>query len=113
MLTRKGHQAIAPDICKHVYTEFPAAREILSRHGKLKGLLQECPYLTMTGAAHGGTYTLNLNADIYYRVMDSQELSSHTKYTFVTVVVLTVLLFQLCTKMIVIIFLLGRRDCYR
>ena len=71
LLTRKGHQTIASDVCRHVYTEFPAAREILSRQGKLKGLLQECPYLTMTGAAHGGTYPLNLNADIYHRVMDS------------------------------------------
>ena len=51
LLTRKGHQAIASDVCRHVCTEFPAAREILSRHGKLTGLLQECPYLTMTGAA--------------------------------------------------------------
>ena len=54
--------------------------------------------LIMNGAAHGGTYTLNLNADIYYRVIDSQELSSHAKYTFVTVVFLSVLLLQLLYK---------------
>ena len=33
----------ASQACKFVYQSYPPAREILSRHGQLKGLLKVCP----------------------------------------------------------------------
>ena len=37
--------ATASQACKQVYLNYPSAREILSRHGKLRGLVKACPYL--------------------------------------------------------------------
>ena len=34
-------------VCKHVYEQYPSAREILNRHGKLRGLTKVCPYLQL------------------------------------------------------------------
>ena len=44
-----------------VYNSLPDARDILNRHGKLKGLVSQCPYLSLQGGPHGGTYLLVLN----------------------------------------------------
>ena len=46
--------------CKAVYNSLPDARDILNRHGKLKGLVSQCPYLSLQGGPHGGTYLLVL-----------------------------------------------------
>ena len=51
--------ATASQACKHVYLHYPSAREILARHGKLRGLLKSCPYLQMNGAAQGCLYLLS------------------------------------------------------
>ena len=48
--------ATASQACKFVYDHFPSSREILSRHGRLRGLCKSCPYLQLDGAASGGTY---------------------------------------------------------
>ena len=53
--------ATASQACKQVYLNYPSAREILSRHGKLRGLVKACPYLQMDGESHGGVYLLSLN----------------------------------------------------
>ena len=53
--------ATASQACKFVYEHFPSSREILSRHGRLRGLCKVCPYLQLEGAASGGTYILSLN----------------------------------------------------
>ena len=44
--------ATASQACKQVYRTYPSAREILTRHGKFRGLVKSCPYLQMDGAAH-------------------------------------------------------------
>ena len=59
------HTATASVACKHVYELYPSAREILNRHGKLRGLTKDCPYLQLHGASHGGTYNLSLNLELY------------------------------------------------
>ena len=46
---------------KFVYQSSPSAREILSRHGKLRGLLKVCPYLELDGSPFGRTNILSLN----------------------------------------------------
>ena len=51
----------ASQTCKYVYEHYPASREILTRHGRLKGLIKSCPFLQMDGAAFGDTYLLSLN----------------------------------------------------
>ena len=51
------HTATALVASKHVYKQYPSAREILNRHGKLRGLTKVCPYLQLHGASHRGTST--------------------------------------------------------
>ena len=51
--------------CKFVYQSYPSAQEILSRHGKLRGLLKVCPYLQLDGSPSGGTYILFLNQEMF------------------------------------------------
>ena len=53
-------QCYASEACKFVYQNLQDARDILSRHGKLKGLVAKCPYLSLNGGPHGGTYLLTL-----------------------------------------------------
>ena len=50
---------------KYVYEHYPASREILARHGRLKGLIKSCPFLQMDGAAFGGTYLISLNQTLF------------------------------------------------
>ena len=47
--------------CKAVYNSLSEARDILNRHGKPKGLVSQCPYLSLQGGPHGGTYVVVLN----------------------------------------------------
>ena len=56
-----GAQAYTSEACKAVYQQIPDAQDILKRHGKLKGLVTKCPYLSMSGGAHGGTYLIKLD----------------------------------------------------
>ncbi|KAL9967459.1 hypothetical protein ACROYT_G025681 [Oculina patagonica] len=46
-------QCYASEACKVVYQSLPEARDILNRHGKLKGLVSNCPYLSLQGRPHG------------------------------------------------------------
>ena len=55
----------ASKACKYVYEHYPASREILARHGRLKGLIKSCPFLQMDGSAFGGTYLLSLNQTLF------------------------------------------------
>ena len=54
--------ATASQACKFVYDHFPSSREILSRHGRLRGLCKSCPYLQFDGAASGGMFYLLTSA---------------------------------------------------
>ena len=63
--------ATASQACKFVYGAYLQAQEILNCHGKLRGLVKFCPYLSMQGASHGGTYLLSLNQDLFTSVMRS------------------------------------------
>ena len=60
--------AISSQACKHVYANYPSAREILARHGKLRGLVKSCPYLQLDGGLHGGTYTMSLNLQVFNKL---------------------------------------------
>ena len=59
------HQAFVSEACKTVYQTMPEARDILSRCGKLKGLVSKCPYLSMKGGAQGGTYVIVLDVKLF------------------------------------------------
>ena len=63
--------ATASQACKQVYMTYPSAREIVTRHGKLRGLVKPCPYLQMDGAAHGGLYLLSLHHEIFNKLFPS------------------------------------------
>ena len=65
-------QCYASEACKFVYQNLSDARDILNRHGKLKGLVAKCPYLSLSGGPHGGTYLLTLNTELF------KELSNQT-----------------------------------
>ena len=57
--------ATVSEACKQVYMTYPSSREILARHGKLRGLVKSCPYLQMDGTAHGDLYLSSLNQEIF------------------------------------------------
>ena len=57
--------------CKFVYQQYPPSREILPRHGRLKGLVKFCHFLQMDGQASGGTYILSLNQTLFKKSSDS------------------------------------------
>ena len=63
--------ATASQACKQVYLSYPSAREILTRHGKLRGLIKACPYFQMDGEAHGGLYLLSLNQEAFRKLFPS------------------------------------------
>ena len=63
--------ATASQACKFVYSAYLPAREVLNRQGKLTGLVKSCPYLSMQSAAHGGTYLLSLNQDLFTSLLSS------------------------------------------
>ena len=60
--------ATASQACKQVYLNYPSAREILSRNGKLRGLVKACPYLQLDGGSHGGLYLLSLNQEAFRKL---------------------------------------------
>ena len=60
--------ATASQACKQVYMTYPSAREILTHHGRLRGLVKSCLYLQMDSAAHGGLYLLSLNQEIFSKL---------------------------------------------
>ena len=68
--TLPNSQCYASEACKFVYQNLQDARDILNRHGKLKGLVAKCPYLSLNGGPHGGTYLLTLDMNLF------QELSN-------------------------------------
>ena len=46
--------------CKFVYQQYPQSREILARHGRLKGLVKFCPF-----------FILSLNQTLFNQSLDS------------------------------------------
>ena len=46
----------------------PEAKDILNRHGKLKGLVSKCPYLSLKGGPHIGTYLLVLDVKLFHEL---------------------------------------------
>ena len=60
--------ATVTQACKQVYLNYTSAREILSRHGNLHGLLKACPYLQMDGESQGGLYLLSLNKEAFRKL---------------------------------------------
>ena len=65
LLTCTKNKAFTSQACKHVYQAYSPEREILSRYGKLRGLISQCLYLSMQSAAYGGTYTINLDKELF------------------------------------------------
>ena len=59
--------SVASQACKFLYESYPPSREILAKHGRLRGLVKSCSYLHLEGASHGGVYVLSLNSDIFSR----------------------------------------------
>jgi len=47
--------------------------EILKR-GKLKRLISKCPYLSMSGGSHGGTYLLKLDKDMFATLVSENKI---------------------------------------
>ena len=60
--------AISSQACKFVYEHLVAARQLLASQGKLLGLVKAFPYLQLDGGAHGGTYVISLNSDLFAKI---------------------------------------------
>ena len=62
-------QCYASEASKAVYRNLPEAKDILNRHyGKLKVLVTKCPYLSLKGGPHGGTYLLVLDVKLFHEL---------------------------------------------
>ena len=68
LLTPKNNCAPSSEACKYVYSVIPESREILSKHGKLKGFVKICPCFGMKGLPSGGVYTLHLEEELFSRI---------------------------------------------
>ena len=60
--------AVSSQACKYVYEHYPEARDILSRHGKLRGLVKCYNFLQLEGGIQGGTYILSLNQQLFSNI---------------------------------------------
>ena len=58
-------QCYASEVCKAVYQSLPCDRDILTRHGNLKGLVTKCPFLALKGGPHEGTYLFVLDVKLF------------------------------------------------
>ena len=61
-------QCYASEASKAVYRSLPEARDIRNHHGKLKGLVSKCRYLSLKGGPHGGTYLLVLDVKLFHEL---------------------------------------------
>ena len=68
LLQCSHHTSVVSEACKFVYKKYPPARDILSRHGRLRGLVASCPYLLLSGGAHGGTYNITVESDSFLQL---------------------------------------------
>ena len=66
--TLPSKSIVSSQACKFIYESYPPSREILARHGRLRGLIKACPFLQLQGAPHGGIYILSLNTDLFTRL---------------------------------------------
>ena len=75
LLKCSHHISMVLESCKFVYKKYPLAREILSRLGFewISGLM---PYLFMSGGAHGGTYDITVESDLFLQLEQSLTDSS-------------------------------------
>ena len=67
-------KAPVSEACKHLYSVYPAARQILVKLGKMRGLTAHCPYLSLEGDPSGGAYNLVLDKAAYNRSHSDQEI---------------------------------------
>ena len=49
-------KAPVSEACKHLYSVFPASRQILVKLGKMRGLTAHCQYLSLEGDPSGGAF---------------------------------------------------------
>ena len=66
--TLPSKSIVASQACKFIYESYPQSREIVNRHGRLRGLVKSCPFIQLEGALHGGIYILSLNTDMFRRL---------------------------------------------
>ena len=76
LLQCSNHTSVVSEACQFVYKKYPPARDILSRHGHLRGLVASSSYLFFSGAAHGGTYNITVESDLFLQLKQSLTDSS-------------------------------------
>ena len=62
------------EACNHLYSVFPASRQLLVKLGRMRGLTAHCPYLSLEGDPSGGAYNLVLDKVAYERFNAQQGL---------------------------------------
>ena len=60
-------KALVSEACKHLYSIFPASRQLLVKLERMWSLTAECPYLSLEGDPSGGAYNLVLDKVAYER----------------------------------------------
>ena len=65
-------KAPVSEACKHLYSSFPAAKQILIKLGRMRGLTAQCSYLSLQGDPSGGAYNLVLDKVAYERFISEQ-----------------------------------------
>ena len=73
LLQCSHHTSVVSKACKFLYKKYPPARDILSHHGRLRGLVASCTY----GGGHGGTYNIAVESDLFLQLKQSLSDSSY------------------------------------
>ena len=58
-------KAPVSEACKHLYSVYPAAKRILAKLRRMRGLTEHCRYLSLKGDPSGGAYYLVLDQAAY------------------------------------------------
>ena len=71
LLQCSHHSSVVSEACMFVNKKYLPARDNLSRHGRLRGLVISCPYLFLSGGVHGGTYNITVESDLFLQLKKS------------------------------------------
>ena len=63
------------EACKFENKKYLLARDILSRHGRLRGLVVSWPYLFLSGGAYGGIYNITVKGDLLLQLKQSFKIA--------------------------------------
>ena len=65
LLKRPQYTDYLSEACNYVYNKLPVSRELLNKYRRLRGLIFQCPFLSLHGGIKGGTFQLKSDKPLY------------------------------------------------